>query len=301
MKNCVLLFLFTFFFFSANAQTGNGTVFSEHAKIDATKTMWTAFQNGDAEGFTSYFADSVYRFINGKMFFIPKDRFAGNVKWWANNMENLKIEDAKPAYPDAIEYKTGGTWVQDWLRVTAVHPKTGINIDLHMHNLYSFNDAGKINSIHQYFDNDIFEEIANSQTTKENGKVYINHPYIVIVRKALNAFAAKDVDTWASYFNPKAIFWASTMQVNEFKTFDETKARLTKQFETQEEVKFEQVGYPDCVYYAQNDRYSVYSWWTFHGTWEGKKVKYPIMFTHDFDKEGKISRVLFYYSTNHFE
>ncbi|MCK5873046.1 MAG: nuclear transport factor 2 family protein [Methylococcales bacterium] len=301
MKKSVLLLVFAFFVVSVSAQTKNGTVFSEHAKIDATKAMWTAFQNGEAEIFTSHFADSVYRFINGKMFHIPKERFAGNVKWWANNMTNLKIDDAKPASPDAIEYEKGGTWVQDWLRFTAVHPKTGINIDLAMHNLYSFNEEGKITSIHQYFNDAVFEDIANSQTTKENGKVYINHPYINKVRKALNAFAAKDIDAWASYFNPKARFWYSTMQTDEFKTFEESKARLTKQFETQGEVKFEQEGYPDCVYYAISDSYSVYSWWTFHGTKDDKKVKYPLMFTHNFDKDGKINQVFIYFSTNHME
>lgn len=36
-------------------------------------------------------------------------------------MENLKIEDVKPASPDVIEYEKGGIWVQDWLRYTAVH------------------------------------------------------------------------------------------------------------------------------------------------------------------------------------
>lgn len=73
---CVCLYLF-----SVNAQTKNGTVFSEHESIDKTKTIWTAFQNGEADVFVSYFAGSVYRFVNGKMFHIPKERFAGNVKW----------------------------------------------------------------------------------------------------------------------------------------------------------------------------------------------------------------------------
>ena len=33
---------------------------------------------------------------------------------------------AKPAFPDAMEYKEGGTWVQDWLLMTGVHKETGI-------------------------------------------------------------------------------------------------------------------------------------------------------------------------------
>lgn len=297
----MLLCVFAVFSFSVNAQTENGTVYSEHEAIDKTKALWTTLQNGEADDFVSFFADSVYRFVNGNMFHIPKERFASNVTWWSNNMENLKIMDAKPAFPDAIEYKEGGTWVQDWLRFTGLHTESGINVDLVMHNLYSFNDEGKITSIHQYFDDAVFEDITNSRMIKENGKVYINHPYINTVRKVLNAYAAKDVDTWASYFNPKARFWYSPMQIEEFKTFEETKERLTKQFETQGEVKFEQQGYPDCVYYALNDSYAVYSWWIYKGTKDGEKLEYPIMFTHNFDEDGKISYVMVYYSTNHLE
>ena len=301
MKKAMLLCVFALFVISGHAQTKNGTVFSEHEAIDKTKTMWSAFQNGEADEFVSYFADSVYRFINGKMFHIPKGQFARNVNWWKNNMENLKIGDAKPAFPDAIEYERGGMWVQDWLRFTALHPKTGINVDLFMHNLYSFNEDGKITSIHQYFDNDIFEEIANSQTTKENGKVYINHPYIVTVRKTLNAYMAKDVETWAGFFSPEAFFWNSTMTMDEFKTFEEVKENLVETFETQGKVVFEQQGYPDCIYYAKNDSYAVYSWWTFKEVKDGNKIEIPVMFTHNFNKEGKIASVLIYYSSNHRE
>lgn len=293
----ILIFLGTML----SAQTKNGTVYSEHETIDKTRDMWKAFQKGDADTFVSFFADSVYRFVNGKMTHIPRDDFRGAVKWWNESMENLVVKDYKPAFPDAIEYKKGGTWVQDWLHFKATHKNTGMNVDLHYHNLYSFNDDGKISSIHFYFNNNVFEEIKNSETTRENGKVYINHPYIVKVRKVLNAYVNKDVETWASYFSPKARFWYSTLKMNETKSFEEVKERLTKNFETMGEVKIEQVGYPDCIYYEKSNSYSVYSWWNVKRKDGDKKIEYPLMLTHNFDKDGKIEFALIYYSSNHFE
>jgi ketosteroid isomerase-like protein len=301
MKNFILLIALIFGISLVNAQTKNGTVFSEHPKIETTKAIWDAFQKGDQDTYIGFFADSVYRFVNGNMAHITKENLKGAMEYWSEAYKNLKVRDEKPATPDAIEYNEGGTWVQDWLLVSGTHKETGINVDVSFHNLYRFNDEGKVDVIYYYFDDAVFEEIENSQKTKENGIVYVNHPYINTVRKVLNAFAEKDVDAWASFFSPKARFWYATMPTTEYKTFEETKARLTKQFETQGDVKFEQQGYPDCVYYEKNDMYAVYSWWTFIGEENGKKLEYPLMFTHNFDKDGKIIFVMVYYSTNHFE
>ncbi len=300
MKRIVLLGLFTAFVFFVNAQTKNGTVYSEHPTIETTKSLMKALQNGDQDGFMSFFADSVYLETNGDGEFGPREAVGGIAKYWTA-FDNLEIKDAKPAYPDAIEYKEAGTWVQDWLLFTGTHKKTGINVEERFHHLYHFNEDGKIDVLIGYFNNDVFQEIGNSSRTLENGKVYINHPYINTVRKVLNAFAAKDLDEWKSFFNPKVRFWVSTMKDGEFNTFDEVIARLEKQFEAQNPVKFVQRGYPDCVYYAKNDSYSVYSWWTIKTKKDDKKLEYPVMFTHVFDKDGKIIQVFIYYSTNHFE
>ena len=45
-----------------------------------------------------------------------------------------------------------------------------------------------------YFNNDVFEDIERSKATRENGKIYINHPYIAKVRKLVNAYSDKDLD-----------------------------------------------------------------------------------------------------------
>ena len=301
MKNCLLVIVMLCFVLFVSAQKKNGTVFMEHETITKTQQMWQAFQNGDEEGFVSFFADSVYRFVNGDMRHIPSKNMTGWVKFWRENYENLKIQDAKPAFPDAIEYKEGGVWVQDWLKFTGIHKKTGIRLDLHYHNLYSFNDEGKISSIHLYFNNNIFEEIRNSSRKIENGKVYINHPYIVTVRKLINAYLDEDFEAMESLYSSNAVFSNSAMKLNEFQTLEERKEVVQQSFGEYDKVKIDQVGYPDCIYYAKNDAYVVYSWWNVT-RWKGdKKIEYPVMLSHDFDEDGKIARELVYFSTNHME
>lgn len=286
----------------ASAQKENGTVFSEHETIEKTKALWSAFANGDKEVFTAFFTDSVYLFINGNMNYVTKENIGSSIKWWAEEIENLKIEDSKPAYPDAIEYKEGGIWVHDWLKFTGVHIKSGINLDLHYHNLYSFNEEGKINSIHFYFNDDIFEEISNSLTTKENGIVYVNHPYIVKVRKLINAiYITKDVEAWAEFFTPNARFGALSMKVGKTIDLETKKNQLKKMLSSGKEKKIKQIGYPDCIYYEKGDYYVVYSWWTVTHIEGDKKVEIPFMLSHNFNKDGKIARADSYFSTNHFE
>ena len=301
MKNFVIFIILILMGTFASAQKENGTVFSEHETIEKTKALWSAFAKGETDVFQSYFADSVRIFTNGVKSNGKKESMAGWVKWWSN-IDDLKIKDHTPAFPDAIEYKEGGTWVQDWLKFTGIHEKSGINVDMPFHNLYRFNKDGKITSIHLYFNDDIFEEISNSLTTKENGIVYINHPYIVKVRKMINAiYNAKDVEAWAEFFTPNARFGASSMKVGKTIDLKSKKEQLKKMLSSGEKSKIKQRGYPDCIYYAKSDNYVVYSWWTVTKIEGDKKVEFPFMVSHNFNKDGKIVSAYTYFSTNHFE
>lgn len=304
MRKITTLFILLLFI-GANSfsQQKSGTIFSEHESIDKTKALWEAFVNGDEEKYRSFFADSAYLVQNGE----PEDPtpnadIGKGFANWIKNYENLMVGDQKPAYPDALEYKDGGVWTQDWLIMSGIHKETGIKLDLPMHNLYAFNEDGKITAHIMYFDNDIFEEIANSQTTKENGKVYINHPYILSVRKAMNAFVARDMEKWTSFYAPKARFTNSSMQVNETQSLEEYKEAISTMFYKDDlEFKVEQVGYPDCIYYDKNDAYIVYSWWNMKFKKDGKVFEFPFMISHDFNDEGMIIFQNIYMSSNHLE
>jgi len=303
MKKIVCLLIVLSWGTCAFAQTKNGTVYSEHEDITKTREMWKAFETGDAETFISFFADSVYRVMNGTMSHIPKERFKGNVDYWKKNFKNLKIADNKPAYPDAIEYKKGGTWVQDWLLFTGTHTETGINIAIPYHNLYSFNDEGKITSIHFYFPSGVFEEINNSSKTIENGKIYINHPYIVKVRKAVNAYCDKDLDALLEFYDEKASFSDLTKQWDDTFSLEDAKKGWTEDFAKYKTIKLKQRGYPDCIHYDKGGWTVVYSWWTWMAEEANTNKKYevPVMMSDYFNEDGKIVMQHLDFSTNHFE
>jgi hypothetical protein len=289
--------------FSSYAQKKSGVVYSEHDAINSTRELWKAQENGDVAKYRSFFADTALVMMNDTET-TPEsnDQIGKGLSKWASGYDNLKIQDYKPAYPDAIEYKEGGTWVQDWLIMTGVHMETGIVLDLPVHNLYAFNEDGKVTMMLMYFNDDVFEEISNSKGTKENGTVYINHPYIVTVRKAVNAFVARDLDIMKSNYTPEAEFTFSSMNPGESMDLEEYMTYLEdRYFKDEISYKMEQVGYPDCVHYEQNDSYVVYSWWNILIKKDGKKHVLPLMISNDFNDEGKIVFTHIYASSNHFE
>ncbi len=284
-------------------QKKNGTIYLEHDAIDKTRALWKAFVDGDREKYVGFFADSIYLIRNGQPSELRAANEAGGmVTWWKNNIENLEVRDNTPAYPDALEYKDAGVWVQDWLLITGRHKATGINIEMPMHNLYSFNDKEKITSMTSYFNNDIFEDIWDSETTKENGKVYIHHPYIIQVRKLINSIIDRDLETWKSFFTDKATFQNLWMESDQTMTFDEAVEMTAERMnDTNYKFKIEQLGYPDCIFYELNGYHIVYSWWNISEMRDGKKITYPIMFSHSFNDDGKIFSEFVYASSNHFE
>ena len=113
-------------------------------------------------------------------------------------------------------------WVQDWLLMTGVLKESGIMMDLPSHNIYSFDEDGKVKMMVVYFNDEV-------------------------------------------------------------------------------KFKMEQVGYPDCIYYAKNDIYGVYSWRNLIVIKDGKKHEIPLMLSHDFNDEGEVVRYHVYTSDNHFD
>lgn len=303
MKKLSLLIFALFFVICGFAQKENGIVYIEHPALEKVNHFWEAFAAGDKDAFISFLADTVSVDRNGRFQRLTKEEFAKNLDWWSKEFENLKAVTDTPAYADAIQYDKGGLWVQDWLLLKGTHIKSGINLNLRLHNLYRFNDDDKISSLHQYYNNDVFEAINTSGGTIENGEVYIQHPYINVVRKAVNAYCAKDLATMKTFFADDARFSNSTMNWRESLTWDEVAKGWQDFFDKTGEISLEQIGYPDCIYYAKNDGYTVYSWWILHTTMkeDGKKIALPIMLSHSFNKDGKIEWDMGYYSSNHFE
>ena len=285
------------------AEEKNGTVYLKHPAIEKTKNLWSAFEKGDKAAFGSFLADTMVAIYNGSSDSQKKENYVKGLDWWSTEFENVKVVDDAPAYPDAIEYTKGGLWVQDWLLITGNHKKSGINLNLHLHNLYSFNKDGKITSLHLYFNTDQYEEIISSGFTQENGKVYISHPYIITVRKSVNAYCAKNIITLSEFYSPDVVFSNSTMKWGVTMDLAARKKGWEGEYAKYDNIKMKQVGYPDCIYYTKDDSYVVYSWWVLSGISKanGKRIELPLMLSHSFNKEGKIVNQYEYYSSNHLE
>ncbi len=303
MKKILLIVFVMYVGLTVNAQEKNGSVFIKHPAIETTKKLWSAFEKGDKAAYSSLLADSLVVIFNGSRDVQKKEDHLKSFDWWSREFENLKIKDDAPAFPDAIEYAKGGTWVQDWLLVTGIHKNSGVSLDMHMHNLYSLNKDGKIAAMFFYYDDTQLNDIGSSASTMENGKVYINHPLIAEVRKLVNAYVAKNVAEMSKYYSPNVRFHNSTMKYGQSINLDERKKDLETNFSQMDNVKMRQVGYPDCIYYAKNDGYVVYSWWVHSSTSkaDGKKTEFPIMLSHSFNKDGKIITEDAYYSSNHWD
>ena len=212
MKKILLLTISFFVALLSYGQEKNGTVYIKHPAIETRKKYWSAFEKGDKATISAVLADSMVANFNGSTVFQKKEDYLKNIDWWSTEFENLKVVDDAPGYPDAIDYTKGGLWVQDWLLITGTHKKSGINLNLHLHNLYSFNKDGKITSLELYFNNDQFEAITSSGFTQENGKIYINHPYIITVRKSVNAYCAENIVAISEFCSPDAMFGNSNKQ-----------------------------------------------------------------------------------------
>ncbi|WP_340114049.1 nuclear transport factor 2 family protein [Maribellus mangrovi] len=303
MKKIVFLLILVMVSICLHAQKKTGAIYSEHELIEKTRQMWTAVTQKDVDKALSFFADNVYVSMNGQSY---PQKMSGAIlqnyvaSW--SRLPNLKIIDDTGAYPDALEYSGGDFWVQDWIRMVGLDENTGLVYNVPVHNLYLFKD-GKIATISHYFDNSLFEEISNSYTTKENGAIYINHEYINVVRKLVNAYCSMNIDSVMSFYAPDAVFMTTENQWDESFGLEIYKKALEDLFADSEYIAMEQYGYPDCMHYEKNDNYTVYSWWTGHikSKETGKVVNIPQMLSMQFNEDGKISMQINYWSNNHFE
>ena len=213
MKKFVIFFILGTLSVSLQAQTKNGTVYSEHELIDKSRDLWSAFVNDDIELLLSLYADSVHLFVNGDYSKISRESFESVINWW-KGVSNKKATDDKGTSPDAIEYDEEGAWVQDWIRLTGTHDKSGVKINVQVHNLYLFNEEGKIVAFHQYFDDSFFEEISkrlNPSTLSAEDQEYILNNYKVVEEKWNNG----DRTAYINRYNEKTFYMLPNQEMLE--------------------------------------------------------------------------------------
>ena len=135
----------------------------------------------------------------------------------------------------------------------------------------------------------LFATYSFCQGTKTNGTIYINHPNIDAVNKAMDAYMKKDDATNMSIYSDTAKFWISGSMEKPVGIKDAMKM-WDSDFDYYDSIKVKAFGYPDYLEYAKDDARVVQSWWK----WSGKSKKTGDMVTidlvqfDDFNKDGKI-------------
>ena len=299
-KFIITLLLFTAIMYSQTKK--NGTVFIEHPAINIVEAMQQADIAGDSDKVASFLADD-FKSISGTS--LDKDDKGTNkedfLKWVENKKEWVSYSSLTrhgEAYPDAIEYKDGKTWVQTWNYLKGVHNKTGIKLEMPLHSLYRLNDANKIELAINY-NYPIGRDIRQSFSKRTNGTIYNQHEYINKVRRMMAAFENMDLEKAYSYFDEKSSFSNLEMPVGESINLEELKANHQAFYKNFEVVSIDVVGYPDALHYEIGDGMTIQSWWNFRliRKSDKKKLVMPAMYTHDFNDDGMITRSLGYFST----
>ena len=136
--------------------------------------------------------------------------------------------------------------------------------------------------------------LAISQQPKENGKIFITHPYIDIVNKATAAYLANDMKTNAAFYSDTAKVWVSGMEKQI--PIAEALKIFTTDFDYYKDIKLTPVGYPDFLHYNDKDQQWVQSWWTWSGVSKktGDTVKIDCVQFDKFNSAGKITTEIIY-------
>lgn len=301
-KNVLIIaMLFTGIMFSQTKK--NGTVYSEHPAIDAVESMMQAFYAGDSATVAKYLADDFKSYSGTTLNKDPQGRsrewFLGGPKWITKNWSYITYERTEGAYPDAIEYKEGDElWVQTWDNFSAMDNRTGVKLDMPIHRLFKLNKDHKIVTMLTY-DNDLpWAENRRSFAPRTNGVIYNNHENINTVRKVMGHLEHGNAEEGFSYFEENARFTHLDLPAGESLTLEEEKAGYKQMLENWTIESIDVVGYPDYLEYELGDSRVVQSWWNVRMTRksDGKKVVLPLMFTHDFNDEGKITIERGYYT-----
>ena len=305
MKNSLIIFLFCSSLLIAQKKTKNGTVYIKHPGIELVNKFNKAFVEADTitleeilhKDFKRRNGISQNKSDTGD----TKSQLIQNSIYWNSNIKYLSITQAKPAYPDAIEYKEGKQlWVQSWDRVNGYHKSTGVKLDAPLHRLFRLtSDAKKILWIAEYFDTKIYWDIwSGDGKDRKNGEIFMEHENINTVRKVMYQFEFGNYEEAYSYFDEDAVIYDINLPIDKTLTLEEGIESDKIFLNTYEIESIDMRGYVDYLNYDWGDANSALSWWTFRikRKKDGEKIALPVHIQDSFNDEGKIVRRVLYYS-----
>ncbi|MFH4968201.1 nuclear transport factor 2 family protein [Gaetbulibacter sp. M240] len=302
MKKVSILYMLLFTVAMYSQKKKNGTIYSEHPAINVVEAMQQAFVKGDTATVAGYLADNFRAFdgfnMNPDNEGRSKENFLRQSYWWSQNIDYLSISRAGGAYPDALEYKEDGIWVQTWDVLHGADKITGVKIGGPFHQLYVINKDNKIARVIDYSEN-IGPEIREARFPRTNGTIYNSHPNIDTVRKMVNALEHGDADKGFSYFSENAWFRTIETPPGERNSVADEKKNFLEMLKIWDIVSIDVVGYPDYLEYEKDATKVVQSWWNFRVKKKSsdKVISIPVLLVHRFNDEGEITSEMGYFTT----
>ena len=129
-----------------------------------------------------------------------------------------------------------------------------------------------------------------SQSLKKNGTVYINHPHIEVIKKAVQGYLTQNKELWSSCYADTAKFWISGMDMKKWVSKKENLDILGYDYKFFKNINIKQLGYPDYIEYEKDNDRVAQAWWTWTGISKksGKQFIVEFVIFSWFNKDGKI-------------
>ena len=127
--------------------------------------------------------------------------------YWSSQLKGFKITKRGKSYPDALEYKESGTWIDTWDVFYGVDKETGFKIETPVDRSFVLSkDGSQIRMMIIRANTAIFQKYWDTFSTIENGTIYKDHAYINTVRTMISAFELGDLDLVYEQFDDNAQF-----------------------------------------------------------------------------------------------
>ena len=119
---------------AATAQkNNNGKIFDEHPGIELMHKFTKAYVGGDKATLEAILTDdfksnnglTTNKDAKGK----DKQGLIDESTYWSSQLKGFKITKRGKSYPDALEYKESGTWIDTWDVFYGVDKETGFKIE----------------------------------------------------------------------------------------------------------------------------------------------------------------------------
>jgi hypothetical protein len=128
-------------------KNNNGNVYDKHPALDVAEKFGQAWISGDTETLKSLVGD---QFRMGSAMNTDPNYEEGDINdlmgqsyWMANNLVNRSLKNAAQAYPDAIEYKRSGLYVQTFQEFIAWDKNNGFKIKTPFNATFVFDKKGE--------------------------------------------------------------------------------------------------------------------------------------------------------------